>query len=342
VQYKLVGRTGLSVSQIGFGASALGNVFGSITDQDSDQAVAAAVDAGINVFDVSPYYGMTLAEERLGRAIGSHRSKIILATKCGRYGTSDFDFAADTVIRRFEDSLRRLRTDYVDILQLHDVEFGDIEQIVSETIPALQQLKKAGKTRFIGITGYPPDLLAKIAACTVIDTVLSYCHYNLLIDDMDETLTPLAKSAGLGLFNASPLHMGLLSDNAIPDWHPAPPRVRLAAERVVAECRKHGVSPTALAIQFCAAHPYVASTFIGMSHRQQVLFNTDAIKVELDSAFVEHLKQIVGEDFNTVWASPEVIAVRVDPAEEVRQDGLHRHVSLSVPTLSHAKQGSTE
>jgi L-galactose dehydrogenase len=226
MRYRKLGKTGIAVSVIGFGGSPLGNVFGGVPVIDDATLVGTAIDCGINFFDVSPYYGLGLAEERLGAALGSHRNEVILATKCGRYGADSFDFSAATITERLEDSLRRLRTDAVDILQAHDVEFGDTTQVLEETIPALVELKRQGKTRFIGITGYWPGLLSKLATESSVDTVLNYCHSNLFADDMDEALTPLAQSSGFGLINASPLHMGLLSGKPVPEWHPAPLPVR--------------------------------------------------------------------------------------------------------------------
>ena len=219
---RTLGSTGLRVSSIGFGASPLGDVFGSVTVEDGRAAVHHAIDSGINLFDVSPYYGLTLAEERLGAALAGRRHEVVLATKCGRYGADDFDFSAAKVTQEFESSLRRLQTDYVDLLQVHDVEFGSVDQILHETLPALRRLQQQGKARFIGITGYWPHLLARIARAAPVDTVLNYCHANLLMDDMDRELAPLAAQLGFGLMNASPLHMGLLSGQPVPEWHPAP------------------------------------------------------------------------------------------------------------------------
>jgi L-galactose dehydrogenase len=102
---------------------------------------------------VSPYYGETLAEQRLGDALIGKRSEIILATKCGRYGVKDFEFSPRTIVSGFDESLRRLKTEYIDLLQVHDVEFGDVEQIIQETLPAFRSLQKLGKARYIGIKG---------------------------------------------------------------------------------------------------------------------------------------------------------------------------------------------
>ena len=156
MEYRTLGSTGLRVSMLGYGASPLGGVFAPI-DQDSGiRAVRTALDLGVNIIDVSPYYGGTVAETVLGRALrGVDRDSYILATKAGRYGDSTFDFSAARVTASVEESLARLGTDHLDLIQCHDIEFGDLDQIVEETLPALRRLQAAGKVRFVGITGYP-------------------------------------------------------------------------------------------------------------------------------------------------------------------------------------------
>ena len=226
MHHRQLGKTDLVVSVVGYGASPLGNVFGSIDPTEAIRAVHLAVDEGINFFDVSPYYGSTLAEERLGAALDGRRSEVILATKCGRYGDVEFDFFANRIMKSVDESLWRLRTDYVDLLHAHDVEFGDTQQIIEETIPAMRRLQEQGKVRYIGISGYPLKVLIRIARAVPVDSILTYCRYNLLIDDMDSLLMPFAREHGIGVINASGLHMGILTDRGEPDWHPAFPEVR--------------------------------------------------------------------------------------------------------------------
>jgi L-galactose dehydrogenase len=224
-----LGRTPLRVSMLGFGSSPLGNVFQQTDPAEADATVSLALGRGINFFDVSPFYGGTLAEQRLGEALkghfAEHRDKIVLATKCGRYGAETFDFSAARTFASIDESLIRLNTSYVDLLQVHDVEFGDIEQIIHETIPALRIIQQSGKARYIGITGYSLPPLIKIAEQAPVDTILTYCRHNLMVTDMDEVLVPFARQHGVGLINASALHMGLLTDHTVPAWHPAPPEV---------------------------------------------------------------------------------------------------------------------
>ncbi len=303
MRYRELGGTGLRVSVVGFGASPLGGVFGEVTPESARAAVGCAINVGINLVDVSPYYGLTLAEERLGMALEGRRHEVVLATKCGRYGSAEFDFSAARVTREFEASLQRLRTDHVDLLQVHDVEFGDVRLIVEETLPAMRRLQEQGKVRFVGITGYWPGLLARMAEQVKVDTVLNYCHSNLLMDDMDRELVPVAERLGVGLMNASPLHMGLLGGGAVPAWHPAPQAVRVAAEQVVALCREYGVAPATLGMHRCLQHEGVASTFIGFMSVAQVEDALLALEFVPPAGLMEAVERVVRPVFNTVWAS---------------------------------------
>ena len=137
MEYRKLGRTELKVSLIGFGTATLGDLYGAADPAEATRAVHLAIDHGINFFDSSPYYGKTLSENRLGEALSGKRDKVILATKTGRYGLDEFDFSAKRTLASIDESLRRLKTDYLDLFQAHDVEFGDFSQIVSETLPAL-------------------------------------------------------------------------------------------------------------------------------------------------------------------------------------------------------------
>src|SRR5437868_1290855 len=113
MNYRKLGKTNLNVSVLGFGASPLGNVFDVADEKEGVRAVHYAIDQEINFFDVSPFYGFTLAEERLGKALEGKRKDIFLATKCGRYGLEDFDFSYNRILRSIDESLTRLKTDYV-------------------------------------------------------------------------------------------------------------------------------------------------------------------------------------------------------------------------------------
>ncbi len=301
--YRPLGNTTLEVSTVGFGAAALGEVFGRMTDGQARAAVLCAIECGIDFFDVSPYYGVTLAEQRLGDALEGRRNQVVLATKCGRYGISDFDFSAQTITREVEASLRRLKTDYLDLLQAHDVEFAPTTQILHETLPAMRRLQEQGKVRFIGVTGYWPRQLAAILEQDAVDIVLNYCHSNLLADDMDTDLTPAAVRHGVGLVNASPLHMGLLSGGCIPEWHPAPQPVKDAAARIVELCRENQVSPAMVALNYCLNHPSVATTLVGFRSAAEVEDAVCALESRTPPELLRQILEIAIPVRNLCWSS---------------------------------------
>ena len=303
MRHRKLGQTDLVLSEIGFGASPLGDVFATTDAAEGARAVHLGIDLGINFFDVSPYYGHTLAESRLGKALEGKRAMVALATKCGRYGTDYFDFSAPAVMAGLEGSLSRLRTDYVDLLQVHDVEFGELDQIINETLPALLRLKEQGKTRYVGITGYSLKTLVRIAGVFPVDSILTYCRSNLLITDMDAILVPLVREKGIGLINASPLHMGLLTEAGAPSWHPAPPEVQAAGRRALDVARVHGIRLPELALRYCVAHPFVTSTLVGMATRKQVEENVNALKTTNDATVLGDVLAALEPNRNVVWPS---------------------------------------
>ena len=298
-----LGKTDLDVSILGFGASPLGNVFGEADPAEGIRAVHLAIDEGVNFFDVSPYYGLTLAETRLGEALEGRRQSICLSTKCGRYGSQDFDFSPQRIRQSLEESLTRLRTDYVDLLFAHDVEFGTAEQIIQDTIPAMRSLQEEGKARYIGISGYPPGFLVRIAQAVPVDAILNYCHYNLLVNDMDRQLAPFAEERGIGLINASPLHMGILTEQGAPEWHPAPPEVRSAVRKARELCQAHGASLTDIALRFCLDYPNAATTLVGMSTTQEVSRNLGALDGPPPPEMMREIEAVLAPVHNTVWIS---------------------------------------
>jgi L-galactose dehydrogenase len=304
MRYKELGKTGLKISEISFGASPLGEEYGTIEQAEGERAVHYAIDNGINYFDVAPYYGGTLAEARLGQALVGRRNEIILATKMGRYKVKNgekFDFSAVRVRSSLEESLQLLKTDYIDVYQAHDIEFTHREQIINETLPAMRQLKKEGKVRFVGITGYPLHLLKDVAEKAEVDTILTYCRYNLMDTSMDKVLTPLVREKGIGLINASPLYMRVLSERGAPAWHPVPKRVLEVSRKAVQYCQNKGVDISELAMQFALAHEYVSTTLVGMSKVRHVARNLEMLKVPLDQRLLEVVLNIIKPVANICW-----------------------------------------
>ena len=208
---RLLGHTDICVPVLGFGAATLGGSYGPMALSESERAVHAALAADMNFFDTSPYYGNTESERVLGHCLREvARSSYILATKVGRYGEQTFNFAAERVTASVDESLARLGTDYVDLIQCHDIEFWALQRIVNETLPALVRMKKIGKVRAISITGQPIKVFRTVLAQAPVDSVVSYCHYTLL-DDSLAGAVPRLQAQGVGILNASPLAMDLLS-----------------------------------------------------------------------------------------------------------------------------------
>ncbi|PTY03251.1 aldo/keto reductase [Opitutaceae bacterium EW11] len=301
---RLLGKTGLSVSVLSFGASSLGGVFRQTDDRESIRAVHTALDLGINFIDVSPYYGATRAETVLGKALREvKRDRYFLATKVGQYGEGEFDFSAARVKRSLDESCARLGVDYIDVLQCHDIEFVSLDQIVNETLPALHELKKAGRIGHVGITGLPLKIfrcvIDRVPAGTV-ETILSFCHYELN-DTSLEPLLPYLKEKGIGAINASPTGMGLLTERGVPSWHPAPPALVAGCKQAVAYCASRGVDIVKLAVQFAIAHPGIATTLVGTANpdniRKNIAYAEEPIDFELMARVLEILRPVHNHNF---------------------------------------------
>jgi L-galactose dehydrogenase len=276
--------------------------------------VHEAVKLGVNFFDVSPYYGRTKAETVLGLGLRDlPRDSFVLGTKVGRYDSSTFDFSAQHVFRSVEDSMKRLGVDYLDIVQCHDVEFGDLDVIVRETIPALVRLKEAGKIRAIGITGYPLEVFPYILSCVApksVDVVLSYCNYTLQNDRLALLARSLRATYGVGVVNASPLCMGLLTDGGCPPWHPASDAVKRAAAAANQVCKEGGEGGgggtlASLALQYAlgASEGMIVSTLVGIESRARLRSNIAVMESTMDAELLEQVEAALAPVHNETWDS---------------------------------------
>ncbi|WP_017815765.1 aldo/keto reductase [Paenibacillus shenyangensis] len=298
-----LGSTGLEVSALSFGASSLGSVFRETEDQESIRTVHSAIDAGINYIDVSPYYGLTKAETVLGQAIRElPRGKFLLSSKAGRYGESEFDFTAERIMRSVEESLKRLHTDYLDVLFLHDIEFVPADVIVEEAVPAMNMLKKQGKIRFSGISGLPLALFEQMLPQIEVDAILSYCHYSLN-DDSLLGLLPLLEDRGVGVVNASPLSMGLLGTRDVADWHPAGEDLRAACRRAAEHCAARGGDIAKLAIQYSTRNEEIPTTLVSTATPANIVKNAAWVDEPLDEELLLEVLDILKPVHNKSWTS---------------------------------------
>jgi len=296
-----LGRTGMIVSELGFGCAPLGDEYGALDDAAAIRLVHAAIEAGISLFDTAPYYGRTLSEERLGRALEGRRDGVILATKCARHDLREFDFTAAGVQRDLQDSLRRLRTDRIDLYQIHDVEFGEESLILEETLPALMEMKRRGDVLAVGITGLSLPMLVRLAEAFPVDTILSYCHADLLARDFFPAIEGVAARDGIGLINASITHMGVLSPQGPQEWHPAPPEVFAAGDRVRALCTEHGQNVAEVALRFSLDYEGPHSTLIGVSTEEQLRSCLSALDTETPPELLAAIDDAVGDALDLRW-----------------------------------------
>ncbi len=308
-----LGKTGMQVANLAFGASSLGGVFHSINEQQGIRAVHAAVDNGINFIDVSPYYGHLKAETVLGKALLEiPRDRYFLSTKVGRYGKDGvnlWDYSAKRATESVYESMERLHVDYIDLINVHDIEFqanleGGLQKVVDETLPALVELRKKGVVGHVGITDLQPENLRWVIEHSepgTVESVLNFCHYSLN-DDLLLDYLDFFEANGIGVINASPLSMGLLSQRGTPDWHPAPAALKEACAKAAAYCQEQGYPIEKLAIQYSASlNPRIATTLFSSANPDNVLKNIGYVNEPMDEQLVGKVREIIGSQMRVRW-----------------------------------------
>ena len=241
MERRLLGKTGLKLPILSFGASSLGQEFRKVSLEDALRSVRVALDNGLNFIDTSPFYGRGMSEVLLGIALRDvPRDSYLLCTKLRRYDLQHFDFSAKRVAESVDVSLHRLGTDHLDIVLCHDIEFVDMQQIVDETIPALRKVQQAGKVRFIGFSGYPQKIFRFVCDQTEVDCVLNYNQYTLQNTRFADETIPYLKGKGIGVMNAGPFSARLLTNASLPAWLKEPEEVKAAARKAAEICAKRG------------------------------------------------------------------------------------------------------
>lgn len=297
----------MEVSALSFGASSLGGVFHSIKEQEAIEAVFMAIDCGMNFIDVSPYYGHYKAETVLGKALKQiPRNKYYLSTKVGRYGkdgVNTWDYSAKRAVESVYESMERLNVEHIDLINVHDIEFANLEQVAKETVPALVELREKGVVSYVGITDLQLENLKWVVENVEegsIDSILNFCH-NCLNDDKLTDFLDFFEERGIGVINASPLSMGLLSQRGIPDWHPAPKPLVEACSQAAAFCTEQGYPIEKLAIQYSIQNPRIASTLFSSANPQNVKRNVEWAMEPIDMQLVEKVREIIGNQFRVSW-----------------------------------------
>ncbi len=314
MRYNDLGKTGMKISHLCFGASSLGSVFHETKEAESIAAVEAAIEGGINFIDVSPYYGHYKAETVLGKALrGISREKYYLSTKVGRYGkdgVNTWDYSGQRAKESVYESMERLGVDHIDLINVHDIEFqaamdGGLQKVVDETLPALVELKKKGVVGHVGITDLQLENLKWVVEHTeegTVESILNFCHYCLnddkLVDFMD-----FFESKGIGIINASPLSMGLLSQRGVPTWHPAPKPLVAVCQKAAQHCTEKGYAIEKLAVQFSVSNPRIAGTLFSSANPANVKRNIEWANQEPDWELVKEVQAIIGDQQRVSWAN---------------------------------------
>lgn len=309
MEYREIGRTGMKVSALSFGASSLGSVFRDTRESEAIAAVHTAVEMGMNFIDVSPYYGHYKAETVLGKALREiPRDRYYLSTKVGRYGkdgVNTWDYSGRRATESVYESMERLGVDHIDLINVHDIEFADLHQVVEETLPALVELREKGVVGHVGITDLQLENLQWVvdhAASGTVESILNFCHFTLNDDKLLDFLDYF-EERGIGVINASPLSMGLLSQRGVPAWHPAPASLVEACRRAVEHCSAKGYPIEKLAMQFSVSEPRIATTLFSSANPANVAKNIAYVSEEPDMELVSEVKRIIGDQQRVSWAN---------------------------------------
>ncbi|HUR53893.1 MAG TPA: aldo/keto reductase, partial [Gemmataceae bacterium] len=214
------------------------------------------------------------------------------------------DFTPAGMRACLEGSLRRLRTDRVDILLAHDIEFADdFERVFTDTADVLHRLKAEGKARFVGMSCLPLGLLKRAIERCELDVVISYAHFTMQNTRLLTDLLPVAEAKGVGVLNASPLSLGLLTNQGPPPWHPADEEVKAACRAAAQLCRDRGADIAFLGMQFCFAEGRIPSTITGTAKRGELEANLRAMREPIDQELLADVLKVLEPVKDRVWAS---------------------------------------
>lgn len=315
MKYRELGHSGLSVSVLSYGASALGNVYREIDDASGIATVHYALEQGINYIDVAPAYGGTKAEIVLGKALeGISRDSYYLSTKVGKYcnygsyGNDIFDYSEVRIRQSLKESRERIGVDYFDIVFLHDIEYHNrkyISQALGEGVETLKRLKKEGQIGAFGLSTYPMDLWKKVVNEVELDVIMSHNHF-CLSDQLILDLLPETQRKGIGIVNSSPLACGLLTTRGAANWHPASEDDKETVKRAVRFCQQNHFSLESLAVQYAVSHPNIPTTLTTSADKHHLKESIESALRGMDSAILAEVQNILSPIMNRDWNFGEV------------------------------------
>ncbi|WP_330293269.1 aldo/keto reductase [Streptomyces sp. NBC_00576] len=315
MQRRKIHNTRVELTELGFGAAVIGNLYRTTSAEDASAAVHAAWDAGIRYFDTAPHYGLGLSEHRLGAALREHpRDDYVVSSKVGRLLVPNeqprgvdsdgfvvrddlrrqWDFSRDGVLRSIEDSLRRTGLDRLDIVYLHDPD-DHWRQAAEEAMPTLAELRDQGVIGAIGAGMNQSAMLARFLRETAADVVMLAGRYTLLdqsaLDDVLPAAYELGKSVvAVGVFNSGLLSLNRPAEGMKYDYQEAPPELIARARAIAEVCEAHGTTLPAAAIAFPATHPSTVNVTLGMRDRAQVTRNAELHRSTIPQALWDDLR----------------------------------------------------
>lgn len=289
-------------------------------EEESINTIQLAIKRGVNYIDTAYWYGQGDSERLLGKALKDvPRQAYYLATKVGRYELDTknrFDFSARKTKESIDRSLKFLNLDYVDIVQIHDIEFApNINILLNETLPALEEIVKEGKARFIGITGYPTEVIKKFieAAPDRIHMILSYARYTLIDQSLVDYLD-FFKALDIGVVCASGHGMGLLTNNGPQAWHPASAEIKQKCKEAAEICKANNVELARLAMAFFIALKGPATFLVGMQTRTILTMNLNVMYEGLNECELQLQEKLLTSVFSKIkhkhWEGVEVDSYR--------------------------------
>ena len=313
MEYRALGKSALHVSAVGFGCWEMaGEVYGHIDQDEVIRAVHRALDLGVTLFDTSPGYGSGRSEETLGRALRGHRTEAVITTKCGQYWSPEHGWYRDssraTIFRSIDDSLRRLQTEYVDLLLIH---WPDTTHSFAEAMGALNDVVRAGKARYVGVSNFRSDQLRACAALAPL--VVNQVGYNLFDRRWEREMFPTARSLGIGIMAYGPLAHGLLTGTFSAETVFEPSDWRALGDvfgqplfrpdnfaqnlRVVEQlkelARTIGTTLPRLALAWVLRHPQVGSALCGTRRPEELEENVAALDVHLSEVILQEIEAIM-------------------------------------------------
>jgi aryl-alcohol dehydrogenase-like predicted oxidoreductase len=341
MEYRQLGRSGLRVSVLslgtmGFGGTGWATPVGQIDVAGAREQIALARDAGVNLIDTADVYSAGLAEEILGEALGSARDQVLIATKARMpmgTGPNDAGLSRHHVLRAAEASLRRLRTDYIDLYQVHE---WDGQSPLEETLTALDDLVRSGKVRYIGCSNYAAWQLMKALAISdarqLERFVSQQLYYSLHSRHIESEIVPACLDQGLGILVWSPLAGGLLSgkyrrgvtapagSRHLSEWSEPPvhdeDKLYETIERAVSIGEAHGVSAAQVSLAYLLTKPGVTSLVVGARTADQLADNLAAAQLALSPDELKALDEVSGEPLRyPFWHQRNTSADRLSPAD---------------------------